>query len=149
MLSDQKVRPHIQVLSDTQYIILIIFKLLVLGPVCYRNNGFLTVTDANLCLGRILPKYFPKIFGPQKNQPLDKDSTIHSFNQLTQEINEFINNSDSYDKKPLTLEEVAMGFIRVANESMCRPIRAITQGKGYDTSKHILACFGGAGNTLI
>ncbi|CAG2102314.1 unnamed protein product [Medioppia subpectinata] len=115
------------------------------GPVCYRNNGFLTVTDANLCLGRIIPKYFPKIFGPKKDQPLDKDSTINAFNTLTNEINEFVKFSESYDKKFLTVEEVAMGFIRVANEAMCRPIRAITQGKGYDTSNHILACFGGAG----
>lgn len=38
-----------------------------------------------------------------------------------------------------------MGFIRVANEAMCRPIRALTQSRGYDTSKHVLACFGGAG----
>ena len=103
------------------------------------------MTDANLCLGRIIPKYFPKIFGPKKDEPLDKDSTITAFNKLTQEINEFVQSSESYDKKLLTIEEVAMGFIRVANEAMCRPIRAITQGKGHDTSNHILACFGGAG----
>lgn len=115
------------------------------GPVCYRNNGFLTVTDANLVLGRILPNYFPKIFGPNRDQPLDKESTIKAFNRLTEEINEFIENSDSYDKKKLTIEEVALGFIRVANEAMCRPIRSITQGKGYDTSNHYLSCFGGAG----
>ncbi len=119
----------------------------MIGPVCYRNNGFLTVTDANLCLGRILPQYFPKIFGPQKDQPLDKESTLSAFSKLTQEINEFISSSDSYEHKTLSVEEVAMGFVRVANESMCRPIRAITQGKGFDTSNHILACFGGAGIT--
>lgn len=45
----------------------------------------------------------------------------------------------------MTLEEVAMGFVRVANEAMCRPIRALTQAKGYDTARHALACFGGAG----
>ena len=118
------------------------------GPICYRNNGFLTVTDANLCLGRILPKYFPKIFGPQKDQPLDKNATINAFKVLTQNINQFIKNSDSYDKKQLTVEEVAIGFIKVANEAMCRPIRNITQGKGYDTSNHILACFGGAGKVV-
>lgn len=43
------------------------------------------------------------------------------------------------------MEEVALGFVRVANEAMCRPIRALTQGKGYDTAHHTLACFGGAG----
>lgn len=45
----------------------------------------------------------------------------------------------------MTMEEVAMGFVRVANEAMCRPIRALTQARGYDTSRHTLACFGGAG----
>lgn len=45
----------------------------------------------------------------------------------------------------MSLQEVAMGYIQVANEAMCRPIRALTQAKGYDTTKHILACFGGAG----
>lgn len=45
----------------------------------------------------------------------------------------------------MSVEEVAMGFIRVANETMCRPIRALTQSRGYDTSRHVLACFGGAG----
>ena len=57
--------------------------------------------------------------------------------------------SNSYEKKKLTIEEVALGFITVANESMCRPIRAITQGKGLDTSGHVLACFGGAGETTV
>ena len=45
----------------------------------------------------------------------------------------------------MSIEEVAMGFVKVANENMCRPIRALTQAKGYDTSRHVLACFGGAG----
>ncbi|GAB1602003.1 5-oxoprolinase-like [Argonauta hians] len=110
------------------------------GPMCYRKGGPLTVTDANLCLGRILPKYFPRIFGKTKDQPLDKDATLSAFQRLTTEVNQF-----SSDSEPMSVEEVAMGFIRVANEAMCRPIRALTQSKGYDTSRHILACFGGAG----
>ena len=99
----------------------------------------MAITDANLCLGRILPEYFPKIFGPTENEPLDKDGTLKAFNELTSEIRKFD------ESKELTSEEVAMGFIAVANEAMCRPIRALTQGKGYDTSRHALACFGGAG----
>ena len=109
------------------------------GPVCYRKGGPLAITDANLCLGRILPEYFPKIFGPTENEPLDKAGTLRAFDDLTAEINRFD------PSKVLTREEVAMGFIAVANEAMCRPIRALTQGKGYDTSRHALACFGGAG----
>ncbi|XP_044265519.1 5-oxoprolinase [Tribolium madens] len=110
------------------------------GPVCYKKGGPLTVTDANLALGRLLPDYFPKIFGPNEDSALDKVATIEKFQSLTNEINDFLNRETL-----MTMEEVAMGFIKVANESMCRPIRALTQAKGYDTARHALACFGGAG----
>ena len=60
------------------------------GPVCYRKaGGQLTVTDANLLLGRLLPEYFPKIFGPNENESLDKQGTIAAFTSLTQDINAF------------------------------------------------------------
>ncbi|XP_012239742.1 5-oxoprolinase [Bombus impatiens] len=113
------------------------------GPACYKKNGPLAVTDANLALGRLLPEYFPKIFGPNENEPLDKSRTMEAFQTLTNQINEFLATEGHRPK--MTVEEVAMGFIRVANETMCRPIRALTQAKGYDTSRHVLACFGGAG----
>lgn len=113
------------------------------GPTCYKKGGPLTVTDANLALGRLLPEYFPKIFGPNEDEPLDKNSTLKSFEKLTKEINSFLATQSGI--KEISLEEVAMGFIRVANEAMCRPIRALTQAKGYDTVHHVLACFGGAG----
>ncbi|XP_043580840.1 5-oxoprolinase [Bombus pyrosoma] len=113
------------------------------GPACYKKNGPLAVTDANLALGRLLPEYFPKIFGPNENEPLDKSRTMEAFRTLTNQINEFLTTEEHRSK--MTVEEVAMGFVRVANETMCRPIRALTQAKGYDTSRHVLACFGGAG----
>ncbi|KAF8783126.1 5-oxoprolinase like protein [Argiope bruennichi] len=117
------------------------------GPVCYRKGGPLTVTDANLCLGRLQPDFFPKIFGPTEDLPLDKEATIKAFEKITDQINEFNKSlASNQPKEKLSVEEVALGFIEVANESMCRPIRAITQGKGFDTSQHILACFGGAGS---
>nr|XP_027195835.1 5-oxoprolinase-like [Dermatophagoides pteronyssinus] len=112
------------------------------GPICYRNNGYLSVTDANLCLGRLLPDYFPKIFGPNKNQGLDSDAVRKEFKSLSIKINEYCRNNG---RKEMTIEEIALGFIMVANETMCRPIRSITQGKGYDIKKHVLTCFGGAG----
>lgn len=115
------------------------------GPVCYKKGGPLTVTDANLVLGRLLPEFFPKIFGPNEDSPLDKDETSKAFAALTQRINAFLIDENPDKKESMTIEEVAMGFIRVANEAMCRPIRALTQGKGYDTARHALACFGGAG----
>lgn len=114
------------------------------GPICYKKNGPLTVTDANLVLGRLLPEFFPKIFGPNEDSPLDKEGALAAFQSLTQDINAFLQSQDD-EKSKMSVEEVAMGFIRVANEAMCRPIRALTQGKGYDTSRHALACFGGAG----
>lgn len=115
------------------------------GPVCYRKGGPLTVTDANVCLGRLLPDYFPKIFGPSEKEPLDKEAAVAAFRRLTHEVNLFLKSQPGSANKHMTLEQVAMGFINVANESMCRPIRALTQGKGFDVSMHLLACFGGAG----
>ncbi|MCK5352936.1 5-oxoprolinase, partial [bacterium] len=93
------------------------------GPVCYRKNGYLAVTDANLLLGRLQPDYFPRIFGPTEDQPLDVDASREALTLLTEEINDY------YRKKgeaSLTLEEVALGFLEVANEVMVRPIREIS-----------------------
>eukprot|EP00899_Mesostigma_viride_P023377 jgi/Mesvir1/4223/Mv25121-RA.4 len=115
------------------------------GPVCYRKGGVLAVTDANLLLGRVLPSYFPKIFGPKENEPLDVEGTRRAFEVLTDEINRFSRGKDGDAAKHMTVEEVAMGFIQVANEEMCRPIRQLTEMKGYDTRTHVLAAFGGAG----
>jgi 5-oxoprolinase (ATP-hydrolysing) len=112
------------------------------GPVCYRKNGFLSITDANLYLGRILPEHFPKIFGPNEDQPLDDVATRKAFEDLSKEINQYLQNNNL---PTMTTDEIAYGFLTVANETMCRPIRHITEGKGYDASLHTLACFGGAG----
>jgi 5-oxoprolinase (ATP-hydrolysing) len=112
------------------------------GPVCYRKGGYLSITDANLFLGRILPQYFPKIFGPTEDQPLDYDATKQAFEELTEKVNKF---HQQNGLPIMTAEEIAYGFIQVANESMSRPIRNMTVAKGYDTRDHILSCFGGAG----
>eukprot|EP00873_Tetraselmis_striata_P028673 jgi/Tetstr1/448937/TSEL_036163.t1 len=112
------------------------------GPVCYRKNGHLAVTDANLLLGRIQPELFPKIFGPTEDQPLDVDGTRAAFEKLAADINDEAGRSG---QPPKSLDEIAYGFLKVANEAMCRPIRAMTQMKGYDCAAHVLACFGGAG----
>ncbi|KFH66782.1 5-oxoprolinase (ATP-hydrolysing) [Podila verticillata NRRL 6337] len=118
------------------------------GPACYRKGGPLTVTDANLVLGRLNPEYFPKIFGPKENESLDINIARSKFETLTKEINEYMakdKESDGLQWTPMSVDEVAYGFIKVANESMCRPIRALTEAKGHDASKHILSVFGGAG----
>ena len=112
------------------------------GPACYRKGGPLTVTDANLFLGRLLPEYFPHIFGPNEDQPLDIEVTTKLFNELTQKINAERKEKGQPEYAP---EEVALGFLKVADESMARPIRNLTQARGFETASHHLACFGGAG----
>ncbi|CAI6088235.1 unnamed protein product [Clonostachys chloroleuca] len=108
------------------------------GPAAYRKGGPLTITDANLLLGRLLPEYFPKIFGPTEDQALDVDIVREKFEQLAQQIRQDTG-------RDLSPEEVAVGFIEVANESMCRPIRALTEARGFEITSHNLAVFGGAG----
>lgn len=114
------------------------------GPVCYRKNGFLTVTDANLVLGRIIPEYFPHIFGKSEAMPLDKyvsvnhiliriiivfrDASLQAFERITEEINTFL---ESEGRSKITVPQVALGFIQVANESMCRPIRTLTEVRSF------------------
>jgi len=108
------------------------------GPGCYRKGGPATVTDANLFLGRLLPDFFPKIFGKNEDEGLD----VAASEKLLQELAEQINKENG---KNMTADEVAYGFLTVANETMTRPIRSLTEAKGHDTSKHRLATFGGAG----
>lgn len=108
------------------------------GPTCYRKGGPLAITDANLVTGRLAIEMFPRIFGPNENEGLDVDASRRAFEELTERINRETH-------KQLSVDEVAQGFLRVANEVMCRPIRALTQARGYSTSKHVLASFGGAG----
>ncbi|KAI1495434.1 Hydantoinase B/oxoprolinase-domain-containing protein [Biscogniauxia marginata] len=108
------------------------------GPSSYRKGGPLTVTDANLFLGRLLPEFFPAIFGPNEDLPLDSAIVAQKFKELTAQINEDTG-------RLMTSLEVAHGFIDVANESMSRPIRALTEARGFETAEHNLATFGGAG----
>ncbi|KAL3327453.1 hypothetical protein AABB24_035239 [Solanum stoloniferum] len=114
------------------------------GPVCYRKGGQLAVTDANLILGYVIPEFFPSIFGPNEDQPLDIDATREEFEKLARQINSYRKSQDS-SARDMTVEEIAQGFVNVANETMCRPIRQLTEMKGHETSNHALACFGGAG----
>lgn len=102
------------------------------GPACYGNGGPLTITDANCFLGRVLPDFFP--------QKLHVDRVRDEFARLTRLVN-----SEKHGDDQLTPEQVAMGFIEVANATMARPIRTLSEGRGFDTAAHNLACFGGAG----
>lgn len=108
------------------------------GPAAYRKGGPLTITDANLFLGRLVPELFPKIFGPNENESLDLEVTTEKLMELTKTINKDLGSC-------MTADEVAYGFVKVANEAMARPIRAITEAKGHVVSNHRLVTFGGAG----
>ncbi|KAK3685031.1 Hydantoinase B/oxoprolinase-domain-containing protein [Podospora appendiculata] len=108
------------------------------GPACYRKGGPATVTDANFFLGRLLPEFFPKIFGKNEDEGLDLEASKKAIQALADQI-------ESETGKKMSIDEVAYGFLTVANEAMTRPIRSITEAKGHDSSKHRLASFGGAG----
>lgn len=110
------------------------------GPACYRKGGPLTVTDANLALGRLIPEHFPSVFGPNQNQSLDSEIVFTKFKALAEIINR-----DTGGTRTLTWVEVAEGYLQVANQAMCGPIRSLTEAQGHDAARHHLASFGGAG----
>jgi 5-oxoprolinase (ATP-hydrolysing) len=112
------------------------------GPVCYRRQGHLAITDANLVLGRIQPQYFPQIFGSDADRPLDCEASRSALAELTGRINAHYT---AKGMPEMTVEQVALGFIQVANETMVRPIREISVLRGFDSKTHVLAVFGGAG----
>lgn len=108
------------------------------GPASYRRGGPLTVTDANLLLGRIPIDHFPRIFGPHADQAPDIDIVRQQFDVLARKISADLAN-------PVSAEIVASGFLAVAVENMANAIRKITIERGEDVRDFVLCCFGGAG----
>lgn len=108
------------------------------GPACYRRGGELTITDANLILGKIQPQYFPALFGRDANLPLDKEIVIDKFQQLAAMITTATNNDS-------TSEQIAAGYIAIAVANMANAIKKISLQRGYDVTEYVLCCFGGAG----
>jgi 5-oxoprolinase (ATP-hydrolysing) len=108
------------------------------GPACYRRGGPLTVTDANVLLGRIQPDHFPRVFGEQGDQPLDADITKAKFTELSNRIT-----ADTGDTRGP--EEVAAGFTEIAVANMANAIKKISVQRGYDVTEYVLNVFGGAG----
>jgi len=104
------------------------------GPACYSNGGPLAVTDANVMLGKLIPDFFPKIFGPNQDQPLAAATVQAKFAALASEIDD--------RRSP---EDVADGFIRIAVANMADAIKKISVQRGYDVTDYALNCFGGAG----
>ncbi len=104
------------------------------GPRCYRRQGPLAVTDANLMVGKLLPRHFPCIFGPDQDEPLDAESVHAGFQELAERVGD--------GRSP---EQVAEGFLRIAVDNMANAIKKISTQRGYDVTRYALNCFGGAG----
>ncbi len=104
------------------------------GPKCYRRGGPLSVTDANVMVGKLRAENFPKIFGPDQDQPLDVEAVKAAFIELAEEIGD-----------GRSAEQVAEGFLAIAIENMANAIKKISVQRGYDVSSYALTCFGGAG----
>jgi 5-oxoprolinase (ATP-hydrolysing) len=98
------------------------------GPACYRRGGPLTVTDCNLILGKIQPEYFPALFGPDGDQPLDRGAALARMAEIGPDA-----------------EAIAEGMIAIAVANMAHAIKRISVARGHDVTRYTLACFGGAG----
>ncbi len=103
------------------------------GPASYRRGGPLTVTDANVMLGKIQPRYFPHVFGSEGNEPIDARVVNEKFIQMARTIGD--------GRSP---EAVAEGFVQIAVGNMANAIKQISVQRGHDVTRYTLCCFGGA-----
>jgi 5-oxoprolinase (ATP-hydrolysing) len=108
------------------------------GPACYRAGGPLTVTDANVMLGRIQPSHFPRVFGASGDEPIDANVVRRRFGELAAEVRARTGD----DRTP---EEVAEGFLQIAVANMANAVKRISVEKGHDVTRYALTTFGGAG----
>lgn len=108
------------------------------GPASYRGGGPLTVTDANVALGRIQPAHFPWVFGPDGDQPLDEALVRDRFTALARDIREHTGD----DRTP---EQVAEGYLQIAVANIAAAVKRISVQKGHDVTRYALTTFGGAG----
>jgi len=108
------------------------------GPACYRNGGPLTLTDANVLLGRIQPDYFPRVFGPGADETIDSDAPAAAFDDLGRQV--------LADGGPaMSTAELAEGFLKIATANRATAIEQASVQRGHDVTRFALSCFGGAG----
>jgi len=107
------------------------------GPACYRRGGPLTVTDCNLMLGKLQPSFFPSVFGPTGDQPLDAAIVTEKFAALAAQV-------QAATGKPASPQELAEGFLTIAVENMAKAIKQVSIERGHDVTSYTLNCFGGA-----
>ena len=108
------------------------------GPAAYRRGGPLTVTDCNVMLGKLSPDFFPAVFGPHADQPLDADAVRAKFEEMAAEVT-------AATGRATTPGALAEGFVTIAVQNMAEAIRSISIQRGYDVTRYVLNCFGGAG----
>jgi 5-oxoprolinase (ATP-hydrolysing) len=108
------------------------------GPASYRRGGPLTTTDANVLLGKIQPAYFPKVFGPNADEMLDRDGVVAKFDELAARVRTATGRATS-------AEQLAQGFLQIAIQNMANAIKRVSVARGYDVTQYTLQCFGGAG----
>ena len=108
------------------------------GPASYRRGGPLTVTDCNVMTGKISARWFPRVFGPNGDLPLDADVVQRKFAEVAAAMED----ATGVARTP---EEIAEGFLKIAVENMANAIKQISVQRGYDVTHYTLACFGGAG----
>ncbi len=108
------------------------------GPAAYRRGGPLTVTDCNVMLGKLRPDQFPAVFGPAGDQPLDAAAVTAGFEALAAEVRRATG-------RETTPEALAEGFLTIAVQSMAEAIKSVSIQRGYDVTRYVLNCFGGAG----
>jgi len=108
------------------------------GPACYRRGGPLAVTDCNVLLGKIQPDFFPRVFGPGADEPLDRDAVVAGFTRMAAQVK-----ADT--GRDMTPEQLAEGFLEIAVGNMAEAIKRISVQRGHDVTEYALTVFGGAG----
>ena len=102
------------------------------GPAAYGRGGPATVTDANLVLGRLDARFFPSVFGPRGDAPLDVSAARARLTDLAAAMG------------APSVEAAAEGFVAVAVEQTAQAVRRISTERGFDPREHALVAFGGA-----
>jgi 5-oxoprolinase (ATP-hydrolysing) len=108
------------------------------GPACYRRGGPLAVTDCNVLLGKIQPDFFPRVFGPKADQPLDREAAERGFAEMAARVK-------AETGRDMTPEQLAEGFLEIAVGNMAEAIKRISVQRGHDVTEYALTVFGGAG----
>ncbi|MCB1623573.1 MAG: hypothetical protein KDI32_03220, partial [Pseudomonadales bacterium] len=107
------------------------------GPACYRRGGPLTVTDCNVLLGKIQTRFFPQLFGPAGDQPLDVAAAAARMDDLLADY-------ERTTGERLDAPGAAEGLVQIAVANMANAIKRISVARGHDVTRYTLVCFGGA-----